>query len=357
MSRKKKQGEKPRPRKAWPYVIGALAAGTALSVAIGRGCAPESVHPDTSRPETIKYGAHCPPETAPFLPFTKPYDSAETVFLEEPVSVRDMFEYAPSLRRISEDYALRKHIIHETVNKFYRMGSYNYFTKEFMVCSTLSDQQNFSKLIKMYAAHFREQNGFRDVQEASRKLASVPDDKFFTELVNMAYYLTRSTYKSGEININSPDAEEVMFKKNIGDCQTNSAFVVLNTGMLAENLRRPNAAKKIRLVYGFSPRVMTGTGHAWCEAAFNDRFEILECNLGGDDNLRGARFEPDRNYFSRVVVPERALHNYKRTHGFHYELQEGQPHGIYEQVSYVIPAEILKEMKHNGFQHRKTNEK
>jgi len=185
------------------------------------------------------------------------------------------------------------------------------------------------------------QNGAIELRNRVPK--NLPKEETFRKLLNISYFMARSTCKAeADLDTSLPDIAGRLMKGQ-GDCETNSFLTFLNFEKLSPLTGHADLLSRIRVVYGINKDSKgTKKGHTWLEIYLDNEWKIMECNYGSENALFKTRFDPKRNYHKKVLAPD--PQTYRRISGLRFRrLGKGQVK--YYQELYTLPASVEKELR------------
>lgn len=262
------------------------------------------------------------------------------------VRLGEIVDHSPNYReigRISYQSRLKQEGV---VKNFYSSGKYYDYTLN--VLGILLPQSD-AAMKRMHFIHrklYNSQNGLKDVERELGRAKGMNNDEAFSELLSMSYFMARSTYKAGDVDVFAKDLEERM-KNGEGDCETNSAMTFFNFLNFADSIDRENLSEYIRLAEGFEACNITGQGHIWLEVFINGEWRVMSCNEVPENRLLGQKFNPEQRYHERVILPHPIAREHIKL--IEYTYRFSGPQKGYTQKICILPSELEKEMRMNGW--------
>jgi hypothetical protein len=262
------------------------------------------------------------------------------------VRLGEIVRHSPTYREIGKISYQSKLNQEGVVKDFYSSGRYDDY--DLMVLGILLSQSD-AAMKRMHFIHkrvYHSQNGLRDIERELNKIEKMNNDEAFSELLSMSYFMTRSNYRAGDVDVFSEDLEERM-KNGEGDCETNSTMTFFNFLNFADVMNRKNLSEYIRLAEGFEACNITGQGHVWLEVFFNGEWRVMSCSEVSENNLLRQKFDPEQRYHERVILPRTIAKEHIKLIEYTYRFTG--PQKGYTQKICVLPSELEREMRANGW--------
>ncbi len=267
--------------------------------------------------------------------------------LEKPTNLDELYKYSPTYRGIVK--ASRKSTIQYggLLDKFLRNPSYENFNLNLLSALAANQTKFYRRVIGVEKELRIKQNGIQSILAELRNSKDVPDDELYTKILDMSYFLTRSTYNSRGIDVFSKNFSDNMTNGE-GDCLTNSLSFIGNIYGLSEFSNRRYLGKDVRLVEGIDRNSQTTRkSHVWAEVKKEERWRTLECNLKEETQLLGQKYDSNERYHERALVPAHAERAFVGLVGLVNHMRGREL--IITQEIYILPAGIEQEMKENGW--------
>jgi len=272
----------------------------------------------------------------------------EREYLETPMTIEELFKKSKIMRNFRGYNQAPEPVFSETGEKigsmekvckdFFKSPAPNNYSIEAFGILLRGVAPGFAKISRLSARIGPKQINLKELKQRARELRSLSDNEAFPELLNLSYFLTRSNYKSGSVNIHDPELERLMLQGQ-GDCQTNSYMGLLNFYNLSVEAQKPKLTERVKIMDGADTSSMqTLSGHVWIET---DNGILIDYNFHPDDKFFQQSYILREDYLK--AMRKLARENYAPLFEIHSKVTDGE---LRHQIKIlVLPKRIQQEIK------------